>query len=345
MHCPTLAELPSPPASTTGWPWTEGSPQLPISMPDASPWPMVTIVTPSFNQGQFIEETIRSVLLQGYPSLEYLVMDGGSTDNSVEIIRKYEPWLKYWVSEKDSGQSDAINKGFARGTGSVLAWLNSDDRFQFGAIRAAVEFLRQHADVGMVYGDYTEIDEHSNLIGTYKSPDFDLCLQIVHQLIPQPTAFFQRVLWEQMGPLNVNFHYVMDYDLWTRAALRFPIVHIHALMADMRMHSASKTVGQTERFYHDWERFYEDFFVLPDLPPQIRDLESLARGTNFFMMGIQYLEIKQYQEARRAFEHAWHIYPPNSKKLKMSPFWLDTVLKTNIGISMHRLLAWAKRQK
>src|SRR4030042_6265175 len=126
MRCPTLKELPSPPQGKTGWPWTEESPQLHNTMPDGSPWPKISIVTPSFNQGQFIEETIRSVLLQGYSDLEYIIIDGGSKDDSIELIRKYEKWLTYWVSEPDHGQSHAINKGFRKASGEIVAWLNSD---------------------------------------------------------------------------------------------------------------------------------------------------------------------------------------------------------------------------
>lgn len=110
MRCPTLSELPPPPPGKTGWPWTEESPQLPATMPDGNQWPRVSITTPSYNQGRIIEESIRSVLLQGYPDLEYLVIDGGSTDNSVEVIRKYKRWIAYWVSEPDRGRSRAIKK-------------------------------------------------------------------------------------------------------------------------------------------------------------------------------------------------------------------------------------------
>ena len=127
MRCPTLAELPLPPPEKTGWPWTVETPPVPPVRPDGSAWPRISIVTPSYNQGQFIEETIRSVLLQGYPDLEYMIIDGGSTDQSVEIIRKYEPWLTYWVSERDRGQAHAINKGLEHCNGRVFNWINSDD--------------------------------------------------------------------------------------------------------------------------------------------------------------------------------------------------------------------------
>ncbi|MBM4042010.1 MAG: glycosyltransferase, partial [Planctomycetes bacterium] len=122
MRCPTLSELPPPPAGKTGWPWTEETPRPPEAMPDGSPWPRVTIVTPSYQQGQFLEETLRSVLLQGYPDLEYIVMDGGSTDASVGLIERYSPWLAHWVSERDRGHPHAVNKGMAQATGHILAF-------------------------------------------------------------------------------------------------------------------------------------------------------------------------------------------------------------------------------
>ena len=131
-----LADLPPPPPGRTGWPWTVASPAVPETAPGGAPWPRITIVTPSFNQGQFLEETIRSVLLQGYPNLEYIIIDGGSNDNSIEIINRYKNWISYWISEKDRGQAHAINKGIDRSTGEVLAWLNSDDVYM-------VEFLKK----------------------------------------------------------------------------------------------------------------------------------------------------------------------------------------------------------
>jgi len=132
--------------------------------------PLVSIVTPSFNQVKYLEETIRSVLEQDYPKIEYIVIDGGSTDGSVEVIRKYADRLAYWVSEADRGQTDAINKGFATAHGSILAWLNSDDTYKPGAVSEAVAYLQNHPNIGMVYGDLDFIDEQSKIIGNSPPP-------------------------------------------------------------------------------------------------------------------------------------------------------------------------------
>ena len=148
MRCPTLSELPTPPRGKRGWPLTEETPQLPDTMPDGQPWPGVSIVTPSYNQGRFIEETIRSVLLQGYPDLEYIIIDNSSVDNSVEIIRKYEKWLTYWVSEPDKAQSQAINKGFEKATSEIYAWLNSDDYLLKDALKNVAHAYRASPKAG-----------------------------------------------------------------------------------------------------------------------------------------------------------------------------------------------------
>lgn len=148
MRCPTLAELPAPPAGKTGWPWTVETPQLPDRQHDGQAWPRVSIVTPSFNQGRYIEETIRSVLLQGYPDLEYVVMDGGSTDESLEVIERYAPWLAHWESAPDRGQAHAINKGLDRASGAIHAYLNSDDYYLPGALNSVgASFARSPWDI------------------------------------------------------------------------------------------------------------------------------------------------------------------------------------------------------
>lgn len=211
--------------------------------------PRVSIITPSFNQVKFLERTILSVLGQDYPNLEYMVIDGASTDGSVEIIHKYTDQLYYWVSEPDRGQTDAINKGFGRATGEILAWLNSDDTYAPGAVMQAVSFMRQHPDVGLVYGDMNFIDENDRVIGQFKSALTDLKrLRRGYVHIPQPAAFFRADLWRQVGPLDPSFFFAMDYDLWVRLAQKTTFAYCKGqTWANFRLHSGGKTVVSDDR--------------------------------------------------------------------------------------------------
>jgi glycosyltransferase involved in cell wall biosynthesis len=179
-------------------------------------FPKMTVVTPSFNQGQFIEETIRSVLLQGYPNLEYIIIDGGSTDNTVAIIKKYEPWLAYWVSEKDRGQCDAINKGFARATGDIFAWLCSDDVYAPGVLRRIAEKLGSRK-ASILVGASIITRGPDTLEGTLdrRQPSFtDMAYDV--KTFPQPSTFWTPDLWETAGTLREDLYFLMDYDLWLR---------------------------------------------------------------------------------------------------------------------------------
>ncbi|MBS1914132.1 MAG: glycosyltransferase [Bacteroidetes bacterium] len=250
---PGIHELPPPPEGLAGWPWTEGSTPVPERMPDGAEWPLITIVTPSFNQARFIEETIRSVILQGYPRLEYHVIDGGSTDGSVEIIRKYERWITSWVSERDSGQSDAINKGFRRAAGEIIAWLNSDDVYHRNALATIAQAFAADTACGLVYGACDITNEDGSLYRRYPSRDFDLKILVnAWNFIPQPAAFFRRSAYAAVGEVDENLHYTMDRDLWIRLGLRFPVRFIDHPVANLRYYDDCKTAtisrkGRRER--------------------------------------------------------------------------------------------------
>jgi glycosyltransferase involved in cell wall biosynthesis len=200
---------------------------------------------------------MQSVLTQDYPNIEYMVVDGGSNDGTVDMVKKYADKLAWWVSEKDKGQTDAINKGFARAKGEFLAWINSDDTYEPGAVSAAVKYLQEHPDVGMVYGDCNFINESGDVIGKFNSAQTDyqrLRQGYVH--IPQQTMFFRRALWEQAGPLDPSFYFAMDYDLWTRIAARSKIQYVPQTWANFRLHTSGKTIIADDRCWPEMVRVH-----------------------------------------------------------------------------------------
>ena len=220
--------------------------------------PLVSIITPSFNQAQFLEETIQSVLGQDYPQIEYIIVDGGSTDGSVDMIKKHAGRLAWWVSEQDQGQTDAINKGFAHSKGEVLAWINSDDTYNPRAVGQAVKYLIENPDVAMVYADCNFINEAGQVIGKFNSKQTDyrrLRAGYVH--IPQQTMFFRAKYWQELGPLDPSFYFAMDYDLWTRIASKAPIKYLAGqTWANFRIHDLGKTTTQDDRCWPEMLRVH-----------------------------------------------------------------------------------------
>ena len=243
MRCPRLDELPPPPEGKIGWPWTEQTNPLPDKMPDGSDWPRISIVTPSYNQGQFIEETIRSVLLQGYPNLEYIIIDGGSTDNSVEIIKKYDQFLSYWVSEPDNGQSSAINRGMNRASGVWFNWLNSDDILLPNAMFTLAEIVLLDSEIKWISGGRLLISKIGSYVDHYlpwRTNPVVIGLDYP-ALFPQDATFF-RLDWVRSENIQIReeLHNVMDTVLYFELMeIERPLLTT-AIFSAMRLHEAQK---------------------------------------------------------------------------------------------------------
>jgi glycosyltransferase involved in cell wall biosynthesis len=251
MRCPTLAELPPADSSKRGWPWTVASLQLPEAMNDGRQWPRISIVTPSFNQADYVEETIRSILLQGYPDLEYVVIDGGSTDASRKIIQKYQKWLSCWVSEPDRGQSCAINKGLRLLTGDVFNWINSDDMLQPQSLQNIAEAYRKYPD-SLLAGDVLYRYDDSNIAETVQQANIELRRLVEFwnnsASFHQPGIFIPMVLMKKVGMLDEDLQYAFDYELFCRLLFLADVAYLNQPVAMYRIHSMSKSVSQSHLF-------------------------------------------------------------------------------------------------
>lgn len=242
----TLQDLPMPPTGKSGWPWTQPIQPLPARKLDNSPWPRISVVTPNYNQGQFLEETIRSVLLQGYPNLEYIIIDGASTDHSVEIIKKYEPFLAYWVSERDRGQSHGINKGFERCTGDYIAWMNSSDCYMPDAFKSLFTDIRPDFIYGLAaYGGKSLEESKVNYSRGIKEFDLKYLLRFFYSaeyIIPSQSVFVSNQLLKSVGFLDEDLHYCMDLDWYARIALAKPLTYsFETPICFYRFHDDAKT--------------------------------------------------------------------------------------------------------
>ena len=284
-------------------------------------WPVVSIITPSYNQSKFLEATIRSVLLQEYPNLEYMVIDGDSTDGSQEIIRRYADRLAYWVSEKDCGQSHAINKGLVRANGAILGWLNSDDVLAPGAIFRVVDYFTHHEDVDVVYGHIDRIDQHGKLMPTPILPkdkvEFDKNTALMECVVNQPGCFWRRSIMDKVGLLNETLHYGLDYEYWTRMLLDgAKFKRLNDTVAQFRLSARSKTVEQTTRMAGEAIAIIDTFLNQTNFASRL-DLTSQSlrrqanKGRGNFSLQAFYGCVKDHKwiEALRWLVRA-HCYDP-----------------------------------
>jgi len=249
MRCPSLTELPPPPDSTTVWPWTRASRVLPDTMPGGRPWPLISIVTPAFNQGVYLEQALRSVLLQGYPRIELIVMDGGSTDETRALLERYDPWLKHWVSRTDKGPASALNEGFGFASGDIYGFLNADDFLLEGCLaRMATEFAAHpEADVVSGHGYFANPDGELGM-PTYSDHWSFTRFRYGACVLLQPATFFRREAFERVHGFRERSSTVWDMELWAdmaEAGSRFRSVN--AFMAAFRLHAGSITGGTENR--------------------------------------------------------------------------------------------------
>ena len=280
----------------------------------------VSIVTPSYNQAQFLEETILSVLDQNYPDIEYAVVDGGSTDGSVEVIRRYEGRLAWWQSAPDRGQPEAINKGFERATGDALAWLNSDDTLLPGAVADMVSELEVDPALLMVYGDALYIDERSNRTGYLASRRWDPSEMVrrCDNHVVQPSAMWRREAWERAGPLNEHGYYFFDFEFILRISALGAVKRVPRPWATYREHSDSKTMGDQVRKAEDYLRFADVWLQSEELPQGLRPYVRQARSSARVAAGDYFYWELDLQRARRTLWGGLALYPGNVTRRSLS---------------------------
>lgn len=295
-------------------------------------YPRVSIVTPSYNQAEFLEATIRSVLEQDYPNIEYIICDGGSTDGSADIIRKYSAKLAWWCSERDNGQSDAINKGIARTSGSIVAWLNSDDTLLPGCISTVVGAFGEHPGAGLIFGGLEIIDEAGDVTGLFDRRPYTFADQLTHRMIiPQPSSFWRSSVARAVGPVRSDLHFTMDFEYWIRIGRRFPIVQIPETLAQFRVSSVNKGAVQRGRWGPEFIRVLDDLYAEPGLPDFVRKLRSRAYAGAFTHGAAWFVASGDYAEARK-----WIRKAVSTRAAVIThPAWWHTAATAVLGSRVH----------
>ena len=271
--------------------------------------PLVSIVTPSFNQAQFLEQTIRSVLEQNFSGLEYMVVDGGSADGSIDIIRKYAGNLSWWVSEPDQGQGNAIRKGLARAGGKYIAWINSDDYYLPGAIEQAVAVLESNPGWGLVYGNVMAVNETGEKINLLEYQPYQLEDLMKFQIIGQPAVFMRREVYEQAGGISGSYHYLLDHHLWLRMAALAPMAYIPQTWAAARFHQAAKNTAMAAQFASEAQQIAAWMEQEAPFKQRMAAISDKV-WAGAYRFGARYLsEGRQYKAALNMYRSAWQRDP------------------------------------
>lgn len=274
-------------------------------------FPLVSVITPSYNHGHFIRQTIQTVLAQDYPNLEYIVVDGGSTDGTVDVIQQYASRITWWVSEPDHGQADAINKGFHHAHGDIIAWLNSDDLYySTNAISHAVQVLQAHPQAGMVYANGMLVDENLKVLDFHTYPQFSLSDLLSFKVLLQPTVFMRQNALRDAGFLPVNYNLILDQVLWVLIAARYPIIHVNEYWAVERSHSSAKTISQAAHYGEEAFPFIKSLESDPSVGAVLsKDHNLIYAGLHIFD-GKRQIDAGNPRLALTRFSQAWRLSPP-----------------------------------
>lgn len=303
-------------------------------------WPRITVVTPSYNQGRFIENTIRSVMAQGYPNLEYIIIDGASRDNTLEVIRKYEKRITFWTSEKDEGQAHAINKGFARATGDIFAWLNSDDIYCDGTLRKVAEYWLAHPGCNFLAGDgeivNSAADKREYYIKVAKYTFKDLLEFHKGKHLAQPSVFFSRQAFRNSGGVDKSLHIAFDLDLWLRMRLKYELHYMAGCLSKLRHHDDAKTWKDSVRLAQEINLVVNRYVGGLNLPDRLNIKSGLRKfyaSTLSKSALVRYLQ-KDRDGALRLMRQAIFAYPP----IMFSLIGLKVIARLVLPASMSKKL-------